>query len=321
MRRHMQKGMEKVRQSKWGTVITVLLGLWLVAFAISYVMSGSAAPVLGDGKIVLIPIYGVITGDGSSSLPFGAETSNSAQIVEYINQAGKDDNIKGVILEINSPGGTVVASKEIADAVKVLKSKKPVVAWIREVGASGGYWIASASNKIVADSMSITGSIGVTSSYLEYTGLMDEYGIGYEQLIAGKYKDVGSPFRELKVEERNILQGKLAMIQAHFVNAVAENRGLDKDYVMGISTGMFYLGQEAYNYGLVDYLGGKDLAINVTKELAGIEDAKIVKFEKKKTIFDAFSKLSASAFYYMGRGIGAELGSQATVSSNLELMA
>jgi len=321
MRRRIKKNAIKVKRSKWGTVITVLLGLWLAAFAIAYIMSGKSAPVIGDEKIVFIPIYGILTADGSSNLPFGAETVTSTQIVEYIVQAGKEDSIKGVILEINSPGGTVIASKEIANAVKAVAEKKPVVAWIREVGASGGYWVASAANKIVVDPMSITGSIGVTSSYLEYTGLMDEYGIGYEELTAGKYKDAGSPFRELKDTERNILQGKLSIIQAHFINTVAENRGLDKSEVMGLATGMFYLGEEAYDYGLVDYLGGKDLAINVTKELAGLEKVKLVKFEKKKSFIDVLSKLSANAFYHMGRGIGAEFDSRARISNKLEIMA
>lgn len=310
-----------VKKGKWGTVITVILGLWLAAFAIAFLMSGKTASIAGESKVVFIPIHGMLTVDGSQTLPFGSETAASTQIVEHLIQAGKDESIKGVILEINSPGGTVVATKEIAAAVKFVKQKKPVVAWIRELGASGGYWVASAANKIVADPMSITGSIGVTSSYLEYTGLMDEYGIGYEELTAGKYKDVGSPFRELKPAERNILKGKLSVIQAHFVDAVSENRNLPKEDVIGLSTGMFYLGQEAYDYGLVDYLGGKDLAVNITKELAGLEEVKFIKFEKKKGLFDILSKISVNAFYYMGRGIGAEFHSQAKVSKTVEIIA
>lgn len=319
--RRIREGVSKVRKSKWGTVITVLLGLWLVAFAIAYLMSGKVSNVVVEDKIVFVPIYGMISTDGSSSLPFGGETATSAQIVEYLQQAEKDDSIKGVILEINSGGGTVVATKEIETAVKEVKKKKPVVAWIREAGASGAYWVASASNKIVADPMSITGSIGVTSSYLEYTGLMEKYGVGYEELTAGKYKDAGSPFRDLKDEEKKILQNKLSIIQEYFIDAVSQNRNVPREKVAGLATGMFYLGKEFYDLGMIDYLGDKELAINVTKQLAGLKEAKLVKFEKKKSILDVLSKLSANSFYYMGRGIGAEIQSKAEVSKPVEIIA
>ena len=310
----------KIRKSKWGMVINVILGLWLAAFAIAYLMGGKiSTPVSDNNKIVLVPISGVITSNGASTMPFGSETATSSRIVDYINQAGGDDSIKGVILEINSPGGTIIPTKEIANAVKAVKTKKPVIAWIREVGASGGYWIASSADKIVADPMSITGSIGVTGSYLEYSGLMEKYGVGYEELKAGKYKEAGNPFRKLTVEEKNIIQGKLSIIQAHFVNAISENRNMPKDKVIGLATGMYYLGQEAYENGLIDYLGGKNLAINITKEMAGIEEAKLVKFEKKKGILDALSKISANAFYYIGRGLGAEVQTQARLSQTLEI--
>jgi len=316
-----REGVTKVRKSKWGTVITVLLGLWLLAFAIAYLLSGKSTSVVNENKIVFIPINGMITTDGSSSLPFGGEGVTSTQVVDYLQQAEKDNNIKGVILEINSGGGTVVASKEMETAVKKVKDKKPVVAWIREAGASGAYWIASASNKIVADPMSITGSIGVTSSYLEFTGLMQKYGIGYEQLIAGEYKDAGSPYRELTAEERNILQDKLNIIHKYFIETVANNRQVPKEKVEKLATGMYYLGQEFYDEGMVDYLGDKELAIQVTKDLAGIKEAKLVKFEKKTGLLDILSKLSAETFYYMGRGIGVELNKNPETSKTVELIA
>lgn len=319
--RRVKEGVVKVKKSKWGTVITVLLGLWLAAFAIAYFLSGDTPSVVGEDKIVLIPIYGFISTDGSSRVPFGGETATSTQIVDYLQQAGKDDSIKGIILEINSGGGTVVATREIENAVKKTKEKKPVVAWVREAGASGAYWIASAATKIVADPMSVTGSIGVTSSYLEFTGLMEKYGIGYEQLTAGKYKDTGSPFRELKEDERKILQDKLNIIHENFINAVAENRDVSKEKVKGLATGMYSLGQEFYEAGLVDQLGGKEESIRLTKKLAGIEEAKIVKFEKKKSILDVLSRLSSEAFYYMGRGIGAEVQERAEVSKPVEIIA
>lgn len=319
--RRIREHVANVRRSKWGTVITVLLGLWLLAFAIAYLISGKTTSVVSEDKIVLIPINGMITTDGSSNMLFGGEGVVSSQIVDYLSQAEKDNSIKGIILEINSGGGTVVASKEIETAVKKAKDKKPVVAWIREVGASGAYWVASASTKIVADPMSITGSIGVTSSYLEYTGLMQKYGIGYEELTAGEYKDAGSPFRELKAEERKILEDKLKIIHNYFIETVANNRQVPKEKVEGLATGMYYLGQEFYDVEMVDYLGDKETAIQVTKELAGIKEAKLVKFEKKVGLLDVLSKLSAQTFYYMGRGIGVELNKNPETAKTVELMA
>ena len=129
-------------------------------------------------KVVVIPIDGAITTQESGGL-FAAEEASSSKIVSYIKKANKDQSVKGIIFAINSPGGTVVASEEIVNAIK--QTKKPKIAWIREVGASGAYWVASACDEIVADPMSITGSIGVISSYLEFSGLMKKYGVGYER--------------------------------------------------------------------------------------------------------------------------------------------
>src|SRR3989344_2238928 len=120
-----------------------------------------------SNQIVVIPINGVIRTEGSTGF-IDENVASSSVIVSFIEKAEKNNAIKGILLEINSPGGTVIASKEIAESVK--KSKKPTVAWIREVGASGAYWVASSSDAIVADPLSITGSIGVISSYLEFGG-------------------------------------------------------------------------------------------------------------------------------------------------------
>ncbi|MBI4983237.1 S49 family peptidase [Candidatus Woesearchaeota archaeon] len=141
------------------------------------------------GNVALIKIEGVITSDGSSYL--GSATVSSPEIINFIQEADQDPKIKAILLEINSPGGSPVASDEIGTAVK--RAKKPTIAVIREVGASGGYWIASAADHIIANRMSITGSIGVYSSYLEFSGLMEKYGIGYERLVAGEHKDTGFP--------------------------------------------------------------------------------------------------------------------------------
>jgi len=280
--------------------VLILIGLFVLSYASSKLININDA----RDKIAVIPITGVITIDGGG-IGFESQGASSTDIVQFIQEANKNPNVKGIILEINSPGGSAVASKEIADAVK--NSKKPVVSWIREVGASGAYWISSSSKLIAADPLSITGSIGVTGSYLEFSDLFEKYGVTYERLVSGKYKDTGSPYKELTEEEKRLLQDKINQIHSVFVDEVASNRKLNRNQVEKLATGEFYLGKEAYDLGLVDYLGGKDLALNLTKQLAGIKEAELIRYEKKRGIFDIVGGLSAKNFYYMGKGIGSEI--------------
>ena len=286
--------------SKFWIFFIVVIFLLVASFSLSRLLKVEDF----SDKIAVIPIKGVITSDGFEEF-LTTSGASSTKITQFIKQANQDNSVKGIILEINSPGGTVVASEEIANEVK--KSKKPVVSLIREVGASGAYWIASSSNKIVADPLSITGSIGVVSSYLEFSGLMEMYGVNYERLVAGEYKDTGSPFRELTKNERGLLQNKLDIIHEAFIEEVAKNRNLDKNNVKKIANGFFYLGKEAKELGLVDELGDKELAVNITKQLANIEEAKLVTYEEKIRFTELLSRLSANSFYFVGRGIGKEL--------------
>ena len=195
---------KKFDGKKFKTVLKVLLIIWVLSFFIGKIFSGE----VGD-KVAIIPIEGPIMSSISAS-PFGGNVVDSETIVDLIKEASEAKNVKAIILEINSPGGTVVASKEIARAVSELEV--PVVSVIREVGASGAYWIATASDYIIADEMSITGSIGVNGGYLEFSGLMDEYGVGYEEMTAGKYKDMGNKYEKLSSKERKIMQKKLLII-------------------------------------------------------------------------------------------------------------
>ncbi len=300
---------------KWKFVIVLLIILWLAAVITSNYIKENNKPSFQDNNIALIPISGEITSSGDSNLPFGTSGTSSEILVDLIKKANDDGSIKGIILEINSPGGTVLASKEITDAVK--ESKKPVVAWIRELGASGAYWVASGSDYIIADPMSITGSIGVIGSYLQFEKLMEKYGITYEQLTTGKYKDTGSPFRELTTEERNLLQGKLNIIHDYFVSDVAANRKLSKEQVEKLANGIFYLGVEAKDLGLVDGLGGKKEAEEKIKELTGLKTINLVSYQRKKSFFESLVGLSAYNSYFVGKGIGEGIVTKAKDSGNL----
>ncbi len=284
--------------------IKIIVWTLVILFILSYSLSKVWDIKETTNQIVIIPITGTITTELTSSLMQQKETSSTA-ILNYLDLAQRNPNIKGVLLEINSPGGTVVASKEIADKVKQMN--KPVVSYIREIGTSGAYWIASSSNVIVADPLSITGSIGVIGSYLEFSQLLEKYGVTYQRLVSGSYKDTGSPFKELTEEEKKILQSKIDLIHLKFVADVSKNRNLPIEKVKELSTGMFYLGAEAKYYGLIDELGNEETAINILKEKAGIKEAKLVRYQQRRTLLDIFSQLYSSSFYYFGQGFSSNL--------------
>ncbi len=258
------------------------------------------------GNVALIPIEGEITGNGAQG--FSASSVSSKDIVEFIEDADKDMQIKVLLLEINSPGGSAVASDEIAAAAK--KAKKPVVALIREAGASGAYWIASASDHVIANRMSITGSIGVLSSYLEFSGLMQNYNVSYERLVAGENKDMGTPYKKLTVQEKAIMQQKLDKIHQFFIEEVAANRNLEVSTIRKIATGEFFLGVEALELGLVDELGGKEEAELFIQENYGLQEIDYVRYEPQTGFFELFSGVISKFFFNVGEGIGSMLTSQ-----------
>lgn len=278
-------------------LLTIAAVLFVVFVIVPLVFSAFDGSKLGN--VAKIPIEGVITGGGGSSL--GSAAVSSKDIVDYIKTADENSQVKVIMLEINSPGGSAVASDEIAAAVN--KAEKPVIALIREAGASGGYWIASAADHIIANRMSITGSIGVISSYLEFSGLMDKYGVSYERLVAGKNKDIGVPLRKLENNEREILQSKLDKIHDFFILGVAENRGMDISEVKKVATGEFYLGVEALDLGLVDQLGGMDTAEEYIKNNYGLEKVDYIVYRKEKGLLDIFGRVMSKMFFSMGEGI------------------
>ena len=290
---------------KWGYAVFVLILLMVLGFVlagIASLFSGSGAGSL-RGNVALIGVKGVIVGDEDSEALFEG-VSASTDIVELIEKADKNPNIQAIIIEINSPGGSAVASEEIANAVK--KTNKTTVAWIREVGASGAYWIASASDYIVANRVSVTGSIGVIASYLEFPGLLEEYNITYQRLVSGKYKDLGTPFKELTFEEKAILQQYIDEIRDYFVAEVAKNRNMNKRDVDRVANGLFYLGTQAKDLGLVDELGGRDEAIRYIEKVEGIK-AEVVEYKKEKGLLDILSDVLSKPSFFVGRGIGNSL--------------
>ena len=298
-----RKVVESPKKSKTMKIVLLVLALVVSIFFIIPLLFGlfNGSKI---GNVALISVNGIILG-GDSGGSFGQTIASSQTIVGFLEEAEKRATVKAVLLEINSPGGSAVASDEIATQIKLMK--KPVVAVIREVGASGGYWIASATEHVIANRMSITGSIGVISSYLEFSDLMKEYGVGYERLIAGKYKDVGTPFRKLEADEKKLLQGKIDKIHDYFIEEIVVNRKLSEKEVKKIATGEFFLGVEAKGLGLVDELGNKKNAEEYLKKKLALKEINYAKYESKKSLLSALMGVVSENFFKIGEGIGSGL--------------
>ncbi|MBN1385881.1 signal peptide peptidase SppA [Candidatus Woesearchaeota archaeon] len=293
---------------KWGTVLLVIILLSAFSFMLSSCIQMFSVPDR-EGNVALIPIKGVIaTSDGGF---LDESTVLSDDVIRHIEDADEDDTIKAIVFEINSPGGGAVASEEIVRAVESVG--KPTVAWIRESGTSGAYWIASAADHIICSPMSITGSVGVISSYLEFSGLMERYNVSYERLVSGEYKDAGVPFRKLGDNERFYLQDAIDMIHAMFLDDVAEKRQLSDDQISEISSAKFYIGKQALELGLVDQLGYKeDVADYLGAELNLTVEFR--RFETRRTLFDTLFDVYSRRGYYAGAGFADRLsGSSAVV--------
>lgn len=301
-------------------VFVILAGLFLASSLVALMIenphfdfsSDLFSPVSGGSvNVAIIPIYGEISNSPSGLGLLSTEGTSPEKIKLYINRVKNDDSIKAVIFDINSPGGAVVPSQEIAAMVRDLNKTKYAV--ISDVGASGAYWIASSCDKIFANPLSVTGSIGVIGSYLDFSELFSKYGITYNSLIAGSLKDIGSPYKDLSEGEREILQKKLNIIHAVFVSEVAYNRNMSFESVAELATGEFFLGVEALQLGLIDGFGNKEGALEEIKKEFNATNVNIVEFKEQKSFIESLAGISS---YYIGKGIGASLTEKAASVRN-----
>ncbi len=256
-----------------GIMLLVLIGFVVIMTMYGIGLLGGDRPSLNlRGKIGVIPIEGII--------------GDSEELVEQINEFAEDRGIKAVVLRINSPGGGVAPSQEIYQAVRELKKKKKVVASMGAVAASGGYMIAVAADRIVANPGTITGSISTVMHYANVEELMKKVGVRSSVVKSGKFKDIGSPSREMTAEEKSLLQAIVDDIYDQFVRTIAENRKLPLQKIFELADGRIFSGRQAKDLGLVDDLGGLQDAIQLAGKLSGMEGRpEIVRGEKKKTTF------------------------------------
>jgi protease-4 len=252
--------------------ITLLLLIGFVAVAAMYLLGflgGEGRPFSLREKVGIIPIEGVI--------------GDSEELVEQIRTFADDKRIAAVVLRIDSPGGGVVASQEIYQAVRELKKKKKVVASMGSVAASGGYMIAVAADRIVANPGTITGSISTVLHYANVEELLKKVGVRSSVIKSGKFKDIGSPSREMTAEERSLLQAIVDDIYDQFVRIIAENRQLPLHKTFDLADGRIFSGRQAKELGLVDELGGLQDSVLLAGRLAGMEGTpEVVQGMKKR---------------------------------------
>ncbi len=238
-----------------------------------------------EDRIALIRVEGVIL--------------DSQATVGELKRFGDNPSIKAIVLRIDSPGGGVVPSQEIHDAVQRVraKSNKAVIASMGSVAASGGYYIAAATDRIVANPGTLTGSIGVIMETANVEGLLQKLGVEGVVIKSGKFKDVGSPLRKMSDEERSLMQMVMDDVHKQFIEAVAAGRALELPDVQALADGRIFTGRQAKDAKLVDELGNLEDAIQLAADVAGIEgEPKVVEPRRRFSIRDVLESQFSGLF-------------------------
>lgn len=234
----------------------------------------------GKNKILLLDLSGVISSRERSGT-FSVQPSLVADIKEALDKAANDPKVKGVILRINSPGGTVTASDLIYNELINFKERTgiKIIATIMDLGASGGYYAAVAADKIIAHPTTITGSIGVIMVNMNMQGLFEKIGLRGITIKSGAKKDMGSPFRQMTKDEEALFQGVIDHLYSRFVSVVAAGRkDLGEEEVRRIADGRIYTAAQALELGLIDKIGYLEDAITLAKEESGLKEAQVVTY-------------------------------------------
>lgn len=239
----------------------------------------------GANQIARVEVDGVIQDTGVPGL-FDEAGYNHTKTLQTLEQIKDDDNIKGLMLVVNSPGGGVYESAEIHDAIKAIKkSGKKVYVTMKNMAASGGYYISAPADKIYASSETITGSLGVIMQSMNYKELADKYGVKFNTIKSGPHKDIMSPTKEMDEEERKILQSFVDESYNAFVKVISEGRHIDTAQVKKIADGRIYSGLQAKKLNLIDEIGMEKDALKAMKEDLKAKNAEIIEFNADDSFF------------------------------------
>lgn len=245
-------------------VVTSLLALcvlvvvfFLFVAGLNYFVGGGEEGGGSGDKIAIVDLRGTIT--------------SSQNIIDQLKKYANDPSVKAIILRVDSPGGAVAPSQEIySEVLRARQAGKKVVVSMGAVAASGGYYVSAAADRIYADPGTITGSIGVIFEFADVGDLMKKIGVKAEVVKSGPFKDIGSPVRPLRPDERALLQGVIDDVYDQFVQVVAKGRKMPVEKVKELADGRIFSGRQALALGLVDKLGGLQDAIDGTARMVGI---------------------------------------------------
>jgi protease IV len=261
------------RRSRFRVVMWIVLAGLVLLFLINTVFPD--LDLSSEERIAVVRVEGVIL--------------DAQQTIGELKRYGENPLVKAIVIRIDSPGGGVVPSQEIHDAVKRIRDKhnKLVIASMGTVAASGGYYIAAATDRIVANPGTLTGSIGVIMELANVEGLMKKIGVESVVIKSGDHKDLGSPFRAMNGEDRHILQNVMDDVHSQFIEAVAAGRSLDIKEVRALADGRIFTGRQAKTAKLVDELGDLNDAIKLAADMGGIEgEPRVVEPRKRFSIRD-----------------------------------
>jgi len=259
------------KRGSW--LLTLLLlagGTCVLALAVGLLTSwlqGSGGLSLGD-RIAVVRLEGMIT--------------DARGVLESLDKQAKDPRVKALVIRVDSPGGAVAPTQEVFNALRFWSQRKKVVASLGSMATSGGYYVACASDRIVANPGTITGSIGVVVHMASLEGLLEKLGVKGQVIKSGQHKDMGSVFRALSDTEKSLLQEVVDDVHDQFVMDVARSRGMEIERVRSIADGRIFSGRQAKDLGLVDELGGLQEAIQVAARLAEIKGDPVVVEEPRE---------------------------------------
>ncbi len=286
-----------MKRTTWYWIIGLALVLLLICgvfVGLGLLVAGTISGPSSDGlafgdAVAIVGVEGtILPGEAPAPSPFGGATgaAYSQQVIKHLEQANEDKSVKAIILYVDSPGGSVFASDEIA--LKVGEMEKPIIAGMGSLAASGGYYVSAPTDEIWASPHTLTCSIGVISQFLNVEGFAEEYGVTAITVKSGQFKDTGNPFREFTEADEALWQAIVNEAYAAFVKVVADGRNMNEEAVRALADGRVCSGQQAQGMGLVDSLGYLPDIIDRAAELGGIEgEPRIIEYKDRPSFFEA----------------------------------
>jgi protease-4 len=283
-----KKEYKNIRQLSVSLLLVIpAIFFWCVVLLVLLALFDTFYTDTTECSVARIPIQGILTTTDNGLgdlLGFGAITSADS-IIQDIEDAEKDDSIRAIVVDVDSPGGTPVAADEIMTALR--KATKPTVAVVRDRGTSAAYWAAVGTDYIIVSPVSDVGSIGVTMSYLEFANATDIAGSRWIDISSGEFKDAGNPERELSEEEQAYFQGQVDTVHEYMVDRIAESRTtMSREDVASLADGRAYLGEEAVTLGLVDGLGDFETAVEYLTSVLPQQDTALELCDVKGSSFE-----------------------------------